>query len=50
MHVSTQEQNLDRQLDSLNSAGAEEIIQEKITGTKADRPESKMELLFCGCY
>ena len=37
--VSTQEQNLDRQLDSLNSAGAEEIIQEKITGTKADRPE-----------
>jgi len=37
--VSTQEQNLDRQLDSLNSEGAEEIIQEKITGTKADRPE-----------
>lgn len=37
--VSTQEQNLDRQLDSLNVAGAEEIIQEKITGTKADRPE-----------
>lgn len=26
-------------MDSLNSAGAEEIIQEKITGTKADRPE-----------
>jgi len=37
--VSTQEQNLDRQLDSLNSEGAEEIVQEKITGTKADRPE-----------
>jgi len=37
--ISTQGQNLDRQLDSLNSAGAEEIIQEKITGTKADRPE-----------
>lgn len=37
--VSTQEQNLDRQLDSLKLAGAEEIIQEKITGTKADRPE-----------
>jgi DNA invertase Pin-like site-specific DNA recombinase len=37
--ISTQEQKLDRQLDSLNSAGAEEIIQEKITGTKADRPE-----------
>lgn len=37
--VSTQEQNLDRQLDSLKIAGAEEIVQEKITGTKADRPE-----------
>ncbi|MDF2883725.1 MAG: resolvase [Clostridiaceae bacterium] len=37
--VSTQEQNLDRQLDFLKAAGAEEIIQEKITGTKADRPK-----------
>lgn len=37
--VSTQEQNLDRQLDILKESGAEEIIQEKITGTKADRPE-----------
>jgi len=37
--VSTQEQNLDRQLDALKYAGAEEIIQEKITGTKTDRPE-----------
>ena len=37
--VSTQEQNLDRQLDSLSSEGAEEIVQEKITGTKANRPE-----------
>lgn len=37
--VSTQEQNLDRQLDLLSVAGAEEIIQEKVTGTKADRPE-----------
>lgn len=37
--VSTIEQNLDRQLDSLELAGAEEIIQEKITGTKADRPQ-----------
>jgi len=36
--VSTQEQNLNRQLDSLMAAGAEEIVQEK-TGTKADRPE-----------
>lgn len=37
--VSTQEQNLARQLDELKIAGAEEIIQEKVTGTKADRPE-----------
>lgn len=37
--VSSQEQNLDRQLDSLTEAGAEEIIQEKVTGTKADRPQ-----------
>lgn len=36
--VSTQEQNLDRQLDALTKAGVEEIIQEKMTGTKADRP------------
>lgn len=37
--VSTIEQNLDRQLDALKKAGAEEIIQEKVTGTKADRPQ-----------
>lgn len=32
--VSSIEQNLDRQLDALKKEGAEEIIQEKITGTK----------------
>ena len=37
--VSTQEQNLDRQLDILKESGVEEIIKEKITGTKFDRPE-----------
>lgn len=37
--VSTQEQNLDRQFDMLKEYGADEIIKEKITGTKADRPE-----------
>lgn len=30
---------MDRQLDLLNAAGAEEIVQEKVTGTKTDRPE-----------
>jgi len=37
--VSTIDQNLDRQIDQLKAAGAEEIIQEKITGTKADRQQ-----------
>ena len=37
--VSTQEQNINRQLDNLTAAGCERIYQEKITGTKASRPE-----------
>ena len=37
--VSTEEQNLDRQLDSLKEAGCEKIFKEKITGTKKDRSE-----------
>ncbi len=37
--VSTQEQNLDRQLDGLRAQGCEKIYQEKMTGTKAERPE-----------
>ena len=37
--VSTEEQNLDRQLDSLKEAGCSKIIKEKITGIKKDRPE-----------
>lgn len=37
--VSTQDQNLDRQLDNLKAAGCEKIYQEKMTGTKANRPE-----------
>jgi DNA invertase Pin-like site-specific DNA recombinase len=39
--VSTQDQNLDRQLKQLKEAGveAENILSEKITGTKKDRPE-----------
>ncbi|MBO5179252.1 MAG: recombinase family protein [Clostridia bacterium] len=37
--VSTNEQNLDRQIDLLKDAGVEKIYEEKITGTKRDRPE-----------
>lgn len=37
--MSTQDQNLDRQLDTLKEAGCDKIYKEKITGTKKDRPE-----------
>jgi len=37
--VSTQDQNLDRQLDTLKEAGCDKIYKEKITGTKKDRPQ-----------
>lgn len=37
--VSTVDQNLERQLHALEKAGCTQIYQEKITGTKMDRPE-----------
>lgn len=37
--VSTQEQNLDRQIDMLNGIGCDEILTEKITGIKGLRPQ-----------
>lgn len=37
--VSTQDQSLDRQIDALKSYGAEQIFEEKITGTIKSRPE-----------
>jgi DNA invertase Pin-like site-specific DNA recombinase len=37
--VSTQEQNLEMQLDALKQYGCERIFQEKMTGTKKERPE-----------
>lgn len=43
--VSTQDQNLDRQLDNLTAAGCERIFNEKMTGTKSDRPELKTMML-----
>ena len=44
--VSTEEQCLDRQIDALVKAGVDKrnIYQEKITGTKRDRPALKMML------
>ena len=37
--VSTQDQNLERQTDQLQQLGCERIFQEKITGSKKERPE-----------
>ena len=37
--VSTEDQNLDRQIDALKTAGCERIYQEKITGKAKHRPE-----------
>ncbi len=37
--VSTQDQNLDRQLDNLKEQAVERIYTEKMTGTKTHRPE-----------
>ena len=37
--VSTEGQNLDRQLDALEKFGVDFIYNEKMTGTKRDRPE-----------
>ncbi|MDR0861193.1 MAG: recombinase family protein [Oscillospiraceae bacterium] len=36
--VSTEQQNLDRQIDALNSYGVDTMFTEKMTGTKKDRP------------
>ena len=44
--VSTESQNLDRQLDALEKYGAEIIYNEKMTGTKKNRPELS-KLLDC---
>src|SRR5271157_2601375 len=37
--VSTDQQNLHRQIDILKAEGCEKIFEEKITGTKRERPE-----------
>ena len=42
--VSTADQNLERQLDMLRQYGVDHIFQEKMSGTKRDRPELKKML------
>ena len=37
--VSTDEQNLDRQVDALNKYGVDVLFNEKMSGTKRERPE-----------
>ena len=37
--VSTDDQSLDRQIDALNAYGVDELLTEKMTGTKRSRPE-----------
>ena len=44
--VSTDAQNLDRQLDALEKYGVDKIYNEKMTGTKRNRPEL-MKMLDC---
>lgn len=43
--VSTQDQNLERQLDALNNAGCERIFNEKMTGTHSARPELQLMMM-----
>lgn len=44
--VSTIEQNLDRQLDSMSRYSVEKIFEEKVSGKSADRPQLKELLDF----
>lgn len=44
--VSTQDQNLDMQIDALKKYGAEQIFEEKMTGTKKDRPQLEEMIKF----
>ena len=48
--VSTQDQHLDLQLEALQKAGCEKILEDKLSGTRADRPglAKVLELLRSG--
>ena len=45
--VSTDDQNLDRQIDQLKAVGVKKIYCEKMTGTKTDRPKLKDMISNC---
>jgi DNA invertase Pin-like site-specific DNA recombinase len=44
--VSTQEQNLDLQIDALQKAGCEQVFQDQISGVRADRPGLNQALSY----
>ncbi|MBN1546289.1 MAG: recombinase family protein [Syntrophaceae bacterium] len=44
VRVSTQDQNLDLQLEALQKAGCEKIYEDKASGSKAERPGLKLAL------
>lgn len=44
--VSTQDQNLELQLDALSAAGCEKVFVEKASGAQRDRPELKASLEY----
>lgn len=44
--VSTQEQNLDLQIDALNKAGIKKIFTDKVSGVKAEKPQLQLLLEY----
>ena len=48
--VSTQDQNLNLQIDALTKAGCEKVLEDKVSGTRAERPglTKALELMRTG--